>query len=54
MALFRWLMLPSNLVCDHFGLVDENERSMVRMLVNTFVWTTLLVTLFLFGWLLFG
>jgi hypothetical protein len=34
-------MLPANRVCDLFGLTDEHERGMVRMLVNTLLWTTI-------------
>ena len=41
--MFRLLMLPSNAICDVLGLVDEHERGMVRMLVNTLLWTTLCV-----------
>jgi hypothetical protein len=38
--LFDLLMLPANKVCDRLGLIDENERGVVRMLVNTLFWTT--------------
>jgi hypothetical protein len=41
--MFRLLMLPSNMVCDALHLVDEHERGMVRMLVNTLLWTTICV-----------
>jgi len=41
MTVFKLLMWPSNLACDRLGLVDENERGMVRMLVNTVLWTTI-------------
>lgn len=40
MTLFNLLMWPSNAACDRLGLTDEQERSMVRMLVNTLLWTT--------------
>lgn len=45
------LMLPSNRVCDALHMTDENERGMVRMLVNTTLWTTIGATLFFLGWL---
>ncbi len=32
---------PANLVCDQLGIKDANERGVVRMLVNTMIWTTL-------------
>lgn len=37
----RALAYPANLVCDSLRIVNENERSVVRMLVNTLIWTTL-------------
>jgi len=39
--LFRLLMLPANKICDRLSLTDENERGVVRMLVNTLFWTTI-------------
>ena len=41
MSVFRVLAYPANVACDLLGLSDENERSVVRMLVNTLLWTTL-------------
>lgn len=40
MKLFELLMRPANRICDRLGLVDENERGVVRMLANTLFWTT--------------
>ena len=37
----RALTYPANRVCDSLHIVNENERSVVRMLVNTLIWTTL-------------
>jgi hypothetical protein len=37
----RALSYPANLVCDNLHIIDENERSVVRMLVNALIWTTL-------------
>jgi hypothetical protein len=48
--MFRLLMLPSNAVCDALKITDENERSMVRMLVNTLLWLTVLITLLTLFW----
>jgi hypothetical protein len=42
--MLRLIMLPSNAICDALGMTDEHERGMVRMLVNTLLWTTLCVT----------
>lgn len=50
--MFRLLMLPSNLVCDRLGLTDEHERGMVRMLVNTLIWITVLITVLTLAWTL--
>ncbi len=41
MKLFQLLMFPANRICDSLGLIDENERGVVRMLVNTLFWTTI-------------
>lgn len=41
MKWFQLLMTPANACCDMLGLVDENERGVVRMLVNALIWTTL-------------
>jgi hypothetical protein len=38
--LFALLMLPANMLCDRLELADENERGVVRMLVNALLWTT--------------
>jgi hypothetical protein len=37
----RALAYPANFVCDSLRIVNENERSVVRMLVNTLIWTTI-------------
>ncbi|MFC3068151.1 hypothetical protein [Phenylobacterium soli] len=50
--MFRLLMLPSNLVCDRLGISDEHERGMVRMLVNTLIWITVLITVLTLVWTL--
>lgn len=50
--MFRLLMLPSNLVCDRLRITDEHERGMVRMLVNTLIWITALITVLTLVWTL--
>jgi hypothetical protein len=52
MTFFRLLMLPSNVVCDALGIADEHERGMVRMLVNTTIWTTIGATAFFVAWMM--
>lgn len=41
MRIFQLLMYPANAVCDALGLIDENERGVVRMLINGLLWTAL-------------
>jgi len=41
MNIFRLIAGPSNFACDLLGVSDENERAVVRMLVNALLWTTL-------------
>ena len=50
--MLRLIMLPSNAICDALGMTDELERGMVRMLVNTLLWTTVCVTVALVAWVL--
>lgn len=50
MTVLQALMWPSNAVCDRLGLVDEHERGMVRMLVNTLLWTSIGATGFFAAW----
>lgn len=34
-----WMfLLPGNLACDALGAVEEDDRSMIRSLVNMLVW----------------
>ena len=54
MTLLQLLMTPSNAVCDLLGMTDEHERGMVRMLVNTLLWTTICVAVMLIVWALVG
>jgi hypothetical protein len=48
--MWRLLMLPSNAVCDFFHVTDEHERGMVRMLVNTLLWMTIIATVITLVW----
>jgi hypothetical protein len=52
MTMLQLLMKPSNKVCDLLRMTDAHERGMVRMLVNTLIWTTFCVTLMLVVWIL--
>jgi hypothetical protein len=45
-------MWPANAVCDALQMTDENERGMVRMLVNTTLWLTVGITVLTAVWLL--
>lgn len=49
--MFRLIMAPSNAVCDLLNLEDENERGMVRMLVNTLLWMTIGCTVLTLVWI---
>lgn len=48
--MFRLLMGPSNRVCDALGLADENERGMVRMLVNMLLTSLIAAAVFTVAW----
>ena len=41
--MLQLLMRPANTVCDLLGMKDENERGMVRMLVNMMLLTAFCV-----------
>ena len=49
--MLRLIMWPANAVCDAIRVDDENERGMVRMLVNMMLLTVVSVIAFavLFG-----
>lgn len=52
--MFQLLMAPSNAVCDRFGITDEHERGMMRMLVNMMIVTAILVAVGYLGWWILG
>jgi hypothetical protein len=54
MTLFQILMWPSNVACDWLGLEDDHERGMLRMLVNTLLWTTIGVVAFMTAWIIWA
>jgi hypothetical protein len=54
MMMFKFLMAPSNAVCDRFGLTDEHERGMLRMLVNMLIFTAIVVAVFYVAWRTFA
>lgn len=41
--MLRFLMRPSNAVCDAMHITDEHERGMIRMLVNMMLLTLIAV-----------
>ncbi|HET9160837.1 MAG TPA: hypothetical protein VFN88_09505 [Caulobacteraceae bacterium] len=49
--MFKFIMAPSNAICDAFGLTDQHERGMMRMLVNMLLATALIVIAFSIAWL---
>ena len=51
MTLFQIVMWPSNFACDLLHLEDEHERGMLRMLVNTLLWTSIGVLAFMIAWI---
>jgi hypothetical protein len=48
--MIKFLMAPSNAVCDRLGLTDEHERGMLRMLVNMLNFTAIVVAVFYVAW----
>lgn len=40
-ALVRFLLLPGEWVSDRFGVTRENNRDLVRMLVNYIFWAAI-------------
>ena len=50
-AMLRLIMWPANAVCDAIHVEDENERGVVRMLVNMMLLTLMSVIAFV---ILFG
>jgi hypothetical protein len=54
LEMFKFLMAPSNAVCDRFGLTDEHERGMLRMLVNMLIFAAIVVAVFYVAWRTFA
>lgn len=52
MTLFQRLMAPANAICDRLQIGNENERGMMRMLVNMVICSALAVVVFYLGWAL--
>ncbi len=42
-AVLRVFLLPGNLVCDALGAREDDDRSMIRSLVNMLVWNLVVV-----------
>ena len=51
MTLVEMAMHPANLVCDRLKIVDENERVIFRVFVNTLVGITVGATGFFVAWM---
>ena len=49
LSMYRLLIRPPKAVCDIMGIRNENERGMVRMLVNMLLLTVFFVFLFVAG-----
>ena len=48
--MLQLLMRPANSVCNAFGITDEHERGMMRMLVNMMIVTAIAVAVFYAAW----
>jgi hypothetical protein len=42
-AVLRVFLLPGNLVCDALGAHEEDDRAMLRTLINMLVWNLAIV-----------
>lgn len=42
-AVLQVFLLPGNLVCDALGAREEDDRSMIRSLINMLVWNLVVV-----------
>jgi hypothetical protein len=42
-AVLRVFLLPGNLVCDALGGREEDDRSMIRSLIDMLVWNAVIV-----------
>lgn len=54
MNIFRLLMAPANAFCDLLHIQDEDERSVVRMLVNGLIWITIVAVVWYGCWIALG
>lgn len=52
--MLRFLMAPSDAVCDRLGPTNEHERGMMRMLVNMMLATAMVVVVAVLGWRIFA
>lgn len=44
------LLLPGNLVCDLIGATKDDDRSMIRSLINMLVWNFVVVVALVLLW----
>lgn len=42
-AVLRVFLLPGNLVCDALGAREDDDRAMIRSLINMLVWNLVVV-----------
>ncbi len=42
-AVLRVFLLPGNLVCDALGVREDDDRTMIRTLINMLVWNLVIV-----------
>jgi len=42
-AVLRMFLLPGNLVCAALGVREDDDRTMIRMLINMLVWNLVIV-----------
>ena len=42
-AVLRVFLLPGNLVCNALGAHEEDDRTMIRSLINMLVWNLVIV-----------
>ena len=39
----RWFLAPGNLACDLVGAREEDDRAMIRTVINMLVWNLVIV-----------
>jgi len=49
-AMLKVFLLPGNLVCDALGAREDDDRTMIRSLINMLVWDAVVVVLIVVLW----